>query len=153
MSADRFLPFDALPFLTNGRSPATIASAVRTGERVFFSGRSALRPDGTVAGLGDPVAQAHVAMDQIEAALAAAGGTLSDITKLTTAIIDRAHRKPVYDVIGQRLRGVFPVSTGLVVAGLPLPELMVQIDAEATIGAPAQRIRTFGLNQWFGQLD
>ena len=57
----------------------------------------------------------------------------------------------MYDAIGQRLRDVFPVSTGLVVAGLPLPELMVQIDAEATIGAPVQRIRTFGLNQWFGQ--
>ncbi len=151
MPSDRFLPFDVLPFLPNGRSPAAIASAVRTRERVFLSGRSALRPDGTVAGLGDPAAQAHAAMDQIEAALAAAGGTLSDITKLTTTIIDRAHRKPVYDVIGLRLRDVFPVSTGLVVAGLPLPELMVQIDAEATIGAPIQRIRTFGLNQWFGQ--
>ena len=74
----------------SGRSPAAIASAVRTGERVFLSGRSALRADGTVAGLGDPAAQAHTAMDQIEAALAAAGGALTDITKLTTTIIDRA---------------------------------------------------------------
>ena len=37
---------------------------------------------------------------------------------------------------------VFPVSTGLVVAGLPLPELMVQIDAEAVVGSPVDRIRT-----------
>jgi enamine deaminase RidA (YjgF/YER057c/UK114 family) len=151
MTPERFLPFDILPFLPGGRSPTPIASAVRAGERVFLSGRNALLPDGSVAGLGDPAAQAQAAMDQIEAALAAAGGTLSDVTKLTTTIIDRAHRKPVYDAIGQRLRDVFPVSTGLVVAGLPLPEMMVQIDAEATIGAPVQRIRTFGLHQWFGQ--
>lgn len=151
MTPERFLPFDALPFLRDGRSPAPIASAVRAGERVFLSGRNALLPDGSVAGLGDPAAQAQAAMDQIEAALVAAGGSLSDVTKLTTSIIDRAHRKPVYDTIGQRLPDVFPVSTGLVVAGLPLPELLVQIDAEAIIGAPVQRIRTFGLHQWFGQ--
>ncbi len=46
---------------------------------------------------------------------------------------------------------MFPVGTGLVVAGMPLPEMMVQIDAEAMIGAPVMRHRTFGLNAWFGQ--
>ena len=50
-----------------------------------------------------------------------------------------------------RLRDVFPVSTGLLVAGLPLPELMVQIDAEAVVGSPVQRLRTFEMNDWFGQ--
>jgi enamine deaminase RidA (YjgF/YER057c/UK114 family) len=104
-----------------------------------------------VAGLGDPAAQAHAALDNIEAALHAAGGSLRDITRLTTSLVDRAHRKPVYEAIGQRLRDVFPVSTGLIVPGLPLPELMVQIDAEAVIGSPVQRLRTFAMKDWFGQ--
>ena len=81
----------------------------------------------------------------------AAGGSLRDITKLTTSLVDRAHRKPVYEAIGSRLRDVFPVSTGLLVAGLPLPELMVQIDAEAVVGSPVQRLRTFEMKDWFGQ--
>lgn len=151
MPLDRLELFDAAPYLPTGRTPAPIASVVRAGERLFLSGRSALMPDGNVIGLGDPAAQANAALDNIEAALAAAGGTLADITKLTTTIVDRAHRKAIYDAIGARLRGVFPVGTGLVVAGLPLPELMVQIDAEAVVGSPVDRIRRFGLDTWFGQ--
>ena len=98
-----------------------------------------------------PQPRPHAALDHIEAALNAAGGSLGDITKLTTSLIDRAHRKPVYEAIGQRLRDVFPVSTGLIVAGLPLPELMVQIDAEAVVGTSVQRLRRFEMKDWFGQ--
>jgi enamine deaminase RidA (YjgF/YER057c/UK114 family) len=141
MSCARFLPFGSAP----------VAGAVRHGSRVFLSGRSALGPDGSVAGLGDAAAQTEAVLDQIEAALQAAGGSLADITKLTTSLVDRAHRKPVYETIGRRLGGVFPVSTGLLVAGLPLPELMVQIDAEAVVGSPVRRLRTFALRDWFGQ--
>jgi enamine deaminase RidA (YjgF/YER057c/UK114 family) len=133
----------------------TVAPAVRAGERVFLSGQTARRADGSIAGLGDPAAQTHAALDGIEAALAAAGGSLNHITKLTTSLVDRAHRKAVYETIGRRLAGVFPVSTGLVVGGLALPELMVQIDAEAVVpavgSAPVLRHRTFDMRDWFGQ--
>ncbi len=151
MQRRNLLPFDAAPFLPGGRLPVPVAAAVQVGPRVFLGAGNALRPDGTVAGLDDPAAQADAALDGIEASLAAAGGALSDITKLTTCIIDRAHRKPVYEAVGRRLRGVFPVGTGLIVGGLPLPEMMVQIDAEAMIGTPVLRHRTFGLDAWFGQ--
>jgi enamine deaminase RidA (YjgF/YER057c/UK114 family) len=146
MPCPRLLPFDAAPF-----SPSPMAGAVRCGPRVFLSGRNALQPDGSVAGLGDAAVQAHTALDSIEAALQAAGGSLRDITKLTTSLVDRAHRKPVYETVGRRLHDVFPVSTGLLVAGLPLPEMMVQIDAEAVVGSPVQRLRTFDMKDWFGQ--
>ncbi len=148
---ERFLAFDAAPFLPNGRLPSPIARAVKAGERVFLSGGGAQKPDGSIAGLGDPAAQAEAALDTIEAGLVAAGGKLTDITKLTTCIVDPAHRKSVYEVIGRRLKGVFPVSTGLVVAGLPMVEQMVQIDADAVIGSPVRRIRGFEMKNWFGQ--
>ena len=151
MPHERLLPFDSAPFITNSQTRTASVGAVRCGSRVFLSGRSALLPDGSVAGLGDPAAQAHAALDNIEAALHAAGGSLRDITKLTTSLVDRAHRKPVYEAIGRRLKEVFPVSTGLVVAGLPLPELMVQIDAEAVVGEPVRRLRTFEMKHWFDQ--
>jgi enamine deaminase RidA (YjgF/YER057c/UK114 family) len=151
MAVERFPAGEIAPFLSGGRFPAPVARAVRAGERVFLSGSGALRSDGSVGGLGDASAQAEFALDAIEAALSAAGGALSDITKLTTCIIDPAHRKSVYEVIGRRLRDVFPASTGLVVAGLPMVEQMVQIDAEAVIGSPVRRIRTFEMKNWFGQ--
>jgi enamine deaminase RidA (YjgF/YER057c/UK114 family) len=143
MSHDRLLPF--------GAAASPIAAAVRCGPRVFLSGRSALQPDGSVIGLGDAAAQTYAALDSLDAALQAAGGSLRDITRLTTSLLDRAHRKSVYEAIGRRLHDVFPVSTGLLVPGLPLPELMLQIDAEAVVDSPVQRLRTFEMKDWFGQ--
>ena len=151
MPHEVLMPFDGAPFIPGAEGRWPSAGALRAGNVVFLSARSALCADGTVAGLGDPGKQAEAALDSIEMTLAAAGGDLSDITKLTTCLVDRAHRKPVYEAIGRRLAGVFPVSTGLVVAGLPLPELMVQIDAEAVVGRRVTRHRTFTLNSWFGQ--
>jgi enamine deaminase RidA (YjgF/YER057c/UK114 family) len=158
MPNDRFVLLDAASLLPDGLSATPVAGtarsfagAVRCGDRVFLSGCSALRPDGSVAGLGDAAAQTEAALDNIEAALTAAGGSLRDVTKLTTSLVDRAHRKEVYDTLGRRLKDVFPVSTGLVVAGLSHPELMVQIDAEAVVGAAVTRLRTFEIKDWFAQ--
>jgi enamine deaminase RidA (YjgF/YER057c/UK114 family) len=155
MTLQRLIPTERPPYLAKSHGRASIAAAVRAGGRVFLSGQNALNADGGVVGLGDPAAQTNAALDRIEVALSAAGGSLKDITKLTTCIVDRDHRKAVYDAIGRRLPAVFPVSTGLVTAGLPLPELMVQIDAEAVIPAPGansvRRLRTFELKDWFGQ--
>ena len=87
-----------------------------------------------------------------ETALEAAGGSLRSITKLTTCVVDRGYRTAVYAAIAERLKEVHPVSTGLVVAGLPRPELIVQIDAEAAIpSAPARRVRPYAFESWHGQ--
>jgi enamine deaminase RidA (YjgF/YER057c/UK114 family) len=151
MSDERLLSRGIAPLVAGVDAAVTAAGAIRHGSRVFLSAGTAARADGSVAGLGDAAAQTEAALDDIEAGLSAAGGSLRDLTKLTTSIIDRGHRKAVYDTIGRRLRDVFPVSTGLVVAGLARPELMVQIDAEAVIGASVTRLRKFEIKDWFGQ--
>jgi enamine deaminase RidA (YjgF/YER057c/UK114 family) len=67
-----------------------------------------------------------------------AGGKLEDIVKVTIYITDRAYREPVYRVVGKWLKGVFPVSTGLIVQGLAKPEYLMEIDiiAEIPAGSP-----------------
>jgi enamine deaminase RidA (YjgF/YER057c/UK114 family) len=149
MSTERFdLTAAGLP----GAEDATVARAVRAGERVFLTAGNAIGADGSVRSLGDAAAQTHAALDHLEAALGAAGGSLANITKLTTCIVDRGHRTAVYGAIAERLQDVHPVSTGLIVAGLPRPELMVQIDAEAAIpGTPARRVRPYTFDSWHGQ--
>lgn len=135
-----------------GCSENPVAGAVRAGERIFLSGGHAMRPDGTIAGPGDAAAQTHAALDGLEASLSAAGGSLGNITKLTTCIVDRGYRSDVYRAIAERLPGVRPVSTGLVVAGLGRPELIVQIDAEAAIPSePARHTRPYTFESWHGQ--
>ena len=84
-------------------------------------------------GIGDPAAQAERAMDNIETLLAEAGARLEDICKVVVYLTDRRHREVVYRVLGRRLRGVFPCSTGLVVSGLARPEWLVEVDVTAVI--------------------
>lgn len=135
-----------------GCASGPIAGAVRVGERVFLGAGHAAGPDGTITGLGDAAAQTHAALDRLEEALAAAGGSLANLTKLTTCIVDRGYRSEVYRAIAERLPGVHPVSTGLVVAGLGRPELIVQIDAEAAIpSAPVRHTRPYSFESWHGQ--
>ncbi|MCJ7608347.1 hypothetical protein MUP00_01570, partial [Candidatus Bathyarchaeota archaeon] len=56
-----------------------------------------------------------------------------DICRITIYITDRAYRESVYQVIGKWLKGVYPVSTGLIVQGLAKPELLMEIDVDAVI--------------------
>jgi len=144
--------FAVAPSPLPGLAPHAQAACVRAGERVFLSGASALRPDGSVAGPGDSAAQAHAALDQLEAALQAAGGSLANVTKLTTCVVDRGYRSDAYAAIARRMGQARPVSTGLVVAGLAMPDLIVQIDAEAAIPtAPPRHTRPYDFENWHGQ--
>ena len=146
---DRLVPLTlSLP----GCGAAPVPTAVKHGERLYLSGANAAQPDGSVKGLGDAAAQTHAALDYLEAALKAAGGSLDNLTKLTTCIVDRGYRTEVYRVITERVPNARPVSTGLVVAGLGRPELIVQIDAEAAIPqVPAVYTRAYTFDNWHGQ--
>ena len=84
-------------------------------------------------GIGDPAAQATQAMDNVETLLDEAGARLEDICKLVVYLTDSRYREAVYRVLGDRLRSVFPVSTGLVVSALARPEWLVEIDVTAVI--------------------
>jgi len=84
-------------------------------------------------GIGDPAAQVDQAMKNIAQVLHDAGSKLEHICKVTIYLTDPRIREPVYRTIGRWLKGVFPVSTGIVVAGLARPEWMVEVDVIAVI--------------------
>lgn len=86
-------------------------------------------------GVGDVSAQAEKAMSNIAMLLEEAGSDLADIVKVTIYIVDARYREPVYRVVGRWLKGVFPVSTGLVVSALARPEWLVEIDATAVVSS------------------
>jgi enamine deaminase RidA (YjgF/YER057c/UK114 family) len=84
-------------------------------------------------GIGDVAAQADQAMKNIKMLLEEAGSSLQHICRVTIYIIDPRYREAVYRVIGRHLKGVFPVSTGLVVSALARPEWLVEVEATAVI--------------------
>ncbi len=111
-----------------------LSKVVRAGEFAFLQGQNGLSLDGSgLTGEGDPAAQADQAMRNVKELLAAAGGRMEDICKITPMVTDRASRAAVYPVLGRHLRGVHPTSTGLVVNALSHPELDFEIDVFAAI--------------------
>jgi enamine deaminase RidA (YjgF/YER057c/UK114 family) len=84
-------------------------------------------------GIGDVAAQTEQAMANIAMLLEEAGSSLQDIVKIVVYLTDIRYREPVYQVMGRWLKGVFPVSTGIVVTALARPEWVVEIDATAVI--------------------
>jgi len=84
-------------------------------------------------GIGDVSAQAEQAMFNINMLLKEAGSDLSHITKIVIYITDPRYREQVYLVVGKWLKGVYPVSTGIVVSALARPEWLVEIDVTAVI--------------------
>jgi enamine deaminase RidA (YjgF/YER057c/UK114 family) len=88
-------------------------------------------------GIGDVEAQTEKAMANIDLLLREAGSRLDDIVKVVVYLTDVRYREPVYRTMGRWLKGVYPVSTGLVVDALARPEWVVEIDATAVISDPA----------------
>lgn len=110
-----------------------LCQAVRAGNTVYVRGQVGTDFEGRLVGLGDPAAQANQAMNNVKQLLEEAGSDLSHIVKTTTYITDPRFREPVYREVGHWLKGVYPISTGLVVAGLAQPEWLMEIDVIAVI--------------------
>ncbi|MBL8791440.1 MAG: RidA family protein [Rhizobiales bacterium] len=83
--------------------------------------------------VGDATLQTRKAMENIKMLLEEAGGNMEHICRVVVYLIDIRYRQDVYREMGRWLKGVFPVSTGLVVTALARPEWLVEIEATAVI--------------------
>ena len=110
-----------------------LCQAVKAGNTVYVRGQVGTDFDGNLVGLGNPQLQAEQAMKNVKQLLEEAGSDMTHIAKTTTYITDPRFREPVYREVGKWLKGVFPISTGLVVAGLAQPEWLMEIDVIAVI--------------------
>jgi enamine deaminase RidA (YjgF/YER057c/UK114 family) len=113
--------------------------AVRVGERVFISGTTSLKEQRDVAHHGDLYGQSRDAYDTILEALDTAGGAPGDLVYTKTFVTNMAqsdrHRSARLEALGD----VRPTATLLGIPGLIAPEMLVEIEAEAIIGAAATR--------------
>ena len=104
------------------------------GTMVFLRGQCPQElDDGANLDSHDPVAQTHKVMQNIRQLIEEAGGQMEHLVKIVVYITDIRHREAVYRTMGEYIKGVFPVSTGLVVQALARPEWLVEIDATAVI--------------------
>ncbi|HTW75060.1 MAG TPA: RidA family protein [Steroidobacteraceae bacterium] len=109
-------------------------AVVARGRIVFLRGQVGQDLDSAVSvGVGDAGAQAEQAMRNVQQLLSEAGARLEHICKITLYLTDARYREAVYRTVGRWLRGVHPVSTGLIVSGLARPEWLVEVDVIAVI--------------------
>jgi enamine deaminase RidA (YjgF/YER057c/UK114 family) len=134
MTNTRIRPFNTRDTYPEQSLDNDLSQAVIAGNTVFLRGQVGQDLDtGESVGIGDPAAQAEQAMRNIEQLLGEAGARLDEVCKIVIYLTDIRYREPVYRVAGRWLRGVHPVSTGLVVSALARPEWLVEIDATAVI--------------------
>jgi enamine deaminase RidA (YjgF/YER057c/UK114 family) len=134
MSHRRIRPFNTRDTYPEQNLDNDLCQAVVAGDTVFLRGQVGQDLDTSESvGIGDVEAQAEQAMANVALLLEEAGSGLEDVCKLVVYLVDARHREPVYRVVGRHLKGVHPVSTGVVVSALARPEWLVEIDVTAVI--------------------
>ena len=137
MSHQRIRPFNTAETYPEQSLSNDLCQAVVAGNTVYLRGQVAQDLDSREnVAVGDPVGQAEKVMDNIEVLLGECDSRLTDICKVTVYLTDIRHREPVYRVLGERLRGVFPAFTGVVVVALARPEWLVEVDVTAVMEEP-----------------
>lgn len=109
-------------------------TVVAKGSMVFVRGQIGQNLDTSESvAIGNAAGQTEQAMANIKMLLEEAGAKLEHVCKITIYIVDPRYREEVYRVVGKWLKGVYPVSTGIVVSALARPEWLVEVDAIAVI--------------------
>ena len=128
----RVRPFNTKETYPEQNLDNDLCQAVVAGNTIYLRGQIGQDLDTRESvGVGDVAAQTEQAMANIAMLLDEAGSKLEDIVKIVVYLTDIRYREPVYQVMGRWLKGVHPVSTGLVVTALARPEWVVEIDATA----------------------
>ena len=119
---------------SHGDFPSNQAVIEPPGQRVHLSGQVAWAPDRTVVGIGDAEAQTECAIDNMEKILSSLGGSLEDIVSLTMYFVRDEDFEAIQRVRRRRFtKAMAPATTGIKIAAIPFPHLLVEITAIAVI--------------------
>jgi enamine deaminase RidA (YjgF/YER057c/UK114 family) len=110
------------------------------GRLLFLAGQTAQDAEGRIVAPGDLVAQFRQALGNVATVVAAQGGSLRDLVKLTFYVVDRRDYRAKSKAIGQVYRelmgGHYPPTTLVEVKALWDDEALVEIDGFAVLEEP-----------------
>jgi enamine deaminase RidA (YjgF/YER057c/UK114 family) len=117
-----------------GGVPYDYGAVAPGGALLFTAGACPLDADGNVVGIGDPVTQARVSLDNLTIALDRYGARLEDLVKTTVYVVgDRQELVAVWEVVADGLAPSRPPSTLLGVSALGYSGQLVEIEGVAAL--------------------
>ena len=114
--------------------PQSWSNCLVVGDQVFIAGMTA-RTGAVVVGGDSMYEQAKAVFAKIKHLMEAAGGRMDDIVKVLIFVTDIKRREEVWKARREVFSGDFPVSTLVEARGLATPDLLVEVEAVAVLGA------------------
>lgn len=109
--------------------------AVRVGDVVYVAGTTATDASGEIVGRGDVYAQTVQVLRNIDWALREAGATLADVVRTRMFVTDISRWQEAGRAHGEVFGSVRPAATMVEVQRLIHPDMLVEIEVDAVIGA------------------
>ena len=133
MAKQSLQPADLFPSADYGFAQVVAAE----GKKILFcAGQTAWDKDNNLIGADDLGKQMEKTLENISIALAAAGGTMQDVCRLTIYVVN--YNPGMLDTIAAELAKAFdkdslPANTLLGIQALAVPEFLVEMEATAVI--------------------
>lgn len=107
---------------------------IKRDDCLWIAGQVSMDEEGRPVGIDDIEQQTRRVFERIRSIVQTGGGTMADIVSTTTYILDRSHRPITNELRREYFPGPdYPTNTLVIVAGLALPEYLVEIEAMAVI--------------------
>lgn len=110
---------------------APLAWATRGGDTVYTT-LIAMRADGSVE-TGDIRKQTDVTLDNLAKVMAAAGGSIKDVTIVQVFMTDPADYAAMNEVYARYFSAPYPNRATIYISGLAIPGLRIEVVAQAHI--------------------